>query len=284
MIDVAQLLKYVLLTTASFVLAPAILVTMRRKRTEICSAADQKEKYSEPGDRRDAPVKNITPLNRAPIADTNSIDNEHSNVQFYIAAVSYEGSLFGWRKTAEDRDIALHWGFHCCQGSLRAIAASSSGRYLVCGGSDERLHIFDMRTKRAIGELSKHTGVVTCVEFVGDEFMLSGAEVSYANSIILILILLFIAQDNTICIWRVRDWVCIHILGGHRSVINSIAVHPSGRIALSVSRDSTLRLWNLVEGMCVALLLFSRFLSIIVSSSGRNGFTRKLKTAASKVQ
>ena len=30
--------------------------------------------------------------------------------------------------------------------------------------------------------------------------------------------------------------------------MNSIAVHPSGRLALSVSRDSSLRLWNLVKG------------------------------------
>ena len=33
-----------------------------------------------------------------------------------------------------------------------------------------------------------------------------------------------------------------------RKEVNSIAVHPSGRLALSVSADSTLRLWNLVKG------------------------------------
>lgn len=33
-----------------------------------------------------------------------------------------------------------------------------------------------------------------------------------------------------------------------RKEVNSIALHPSGRLALSVSQDSSLRLWNLVKG------------------------------------
>ena len=32
--------------------------------------------------------------------------------------------------------------------------------------------------------------------------------------------------------------------------MNSISVHASGRLALSTSTDSTLRLWNLVKGKC----------------------------------
>ena len=38
------------------------------------------------------------------------------------------------------------------------------------------------------------------------------------------------------------------MLGGHKSAVNDVAVHPSGKLALSVSKDSTLRLWNLVQG------------------------------------
>ena len=56
-------------------------------------------------------------------------------------------------------------------------------------------------------------------------------------------------KDNTISIWRVHDWVCVHILGGHKAAVNDLAVHPSGKLALSVSKDSTLKLWNLVQGL-----------------------------------
>ena len=45
-----------------------------------------------------------------------------------------------------------------------------------------------------------------------------------------------------------HDWSCLHILGGHKATVSDVAVHPSGKLALSVSRDNTLRLWNLIEG------------------------------------
>lgn len=37
-------------------------------------------------------------------------------------------------------------------------------------------------------------------------------------------------------------------MGGHKEMVNSLSIHPSGRLALSVSRDKTLYMWNLVEG------------------------------------
>ena len=37
-------------------------------------------------------------------------------------------------------------------------------------------------------------------------------------------------------IWRVKDWACMHVLGGHKDGITSLAVHPSGSLALSTSK------------------------------------------------
>lgn len=33
-----------------------------------------------------------------------------------------------------------------------------------------------------------------------------------------------------------------------RNTVNSIAMHPSGKLALSVSKDKTMRMWNLMKG------------------------------------
>jgi WD40 repeat protein len=55
----------------------------------------------------------------------------------------------------------------------------------------------------------------------------------------------------------------MHVLAGHKGAVTSVAVHPSGKLALSVGRDNTLRLWNLVQGRC--------------------SFTRRLKGSAEKV-
>ena len=98
-----------------------------------------------------------------------------------IAACSYEGSLFGW-KVVEDAaqfELAanLTFGFNASAGSLKAIAVSQSGKYLVVGGMDERIRIFDMQTNKAVGELSEHTGAVTSLKFFKDVYLFSASEV-----------------------------------------------------------------------------------------------------------
>ena len=167
-----------------------------------------------------------------------------------VASVSYEGSVFGWdvapaTGSEASLEATMTYGFHCSTGSLKVLAVSASGKYMCCGGTDERIHIFDVENKRAVGEIAGHTGAVTCLTFIGDTNLLSGSD------------------DSTLCIWRVYDWQCLHILGGHKLGVNGIAVHPSGKLALSVSKDNTLKTWNLVHGRCA--------------------FTRRLKGPADKV-
>lgn len=166
-----------------------------------------------------------------------------------VTSVSYEGSIFGWDVVPSAADLDLEtnmtFGFHCSKGSLKVIAVSGSGKYMCCGGMDERIHIFNMEEKKAIGEIAGHSGAITSLTFIGDTHLLSGSE------------------DSTICIWRVYDWQCLHILGGHKGEISGISVHPSGKLALSVSKDNTLKTWNLIHGRCA--------------------FTRRLRGAANKV-
>ena len=49
-------------------------------------------------------------------------------------------------------------------------------------------------------------------------------------------------------IWRCHDWECVHVLSGHKEPITCVSIHPSGKLALSVSKDNTMKLWNLVQG------------------------------------
>ncbi|RLO06572.1 hypothetical protein DYB28_011761 [Aphanomyces astaci] len=73
-------------------------------------------------------------------------------------------------------------------------------------------------------------------------------------------------NDEMIKIYNVKKKVEVGILMQHKGTItplrllswgpsyqqvgpvNSIAVHPSGKLAFSVSKDKTLRMWNLVKG------------------------------------
>jgi len=121
---------------------------------------------------------------------------------FKVVACSYEGSLFGWNVLEEDSEKVTHesseeeedqevesseevagltsvlsFGFNCCQASLRAVAVSRNGKFLACGGADERIKLFNLIEGRAAGELSNHSGSITSIRFFNDAFMFVGSEV-----------------------------------------------------------------------------------------------------------
>ena len=58
------------------------------------------------------------------------------------------------------------------------------------------------------------------------------------------------AEDGELCIWRTSDWECLTRMKGHKAQVNAIAVHPSGRLAITVGADSKLMLWNLLTAKC----------------------------------
>jgi len=66
--------------------------------------------------------------------------------------------------------------------------------------------------------------------------------------------LLAASTDATITLYRVRDWVMLRSLKGHKGKVNSVDAHPQGRVALSVGQDKMLRMWDLVAGKSVATM------------------------------
>ena len=104
------------------------------------------------------------------------------HVLFQITSCSYEGSLFGWN-VAENVDDDAHleasmaFGFNVCHNSLKCMTVSKSGKYLACGGTDERIYVYNLIEKRSVCELSNHTGAITTLKFFGDSFLFSGSEV-----------------------------------------------------------------------------------------------------------
>ena len=118
--------------------------------------------------------------------------------------------------------------FSAHTGAIKCLAASD--RYLVSGGSDEVIKIYDLKKRKDLGSLVQHNGAITSLQFYSRNHLLSASE------------------DGTICIWRTRDWECMATMKGHKGRVNGICVHPTGKIAVSVGKDKALRLWNLMTG------------------------------------
>lgn len=88
-----------------------------------------------------------------------------------------------------------------------------------------------MTSRRELGNISKNEGVVTCLEFYKDTHLFCGTE------------------TGKILVWSAPHWHNLPTMTGHYDRVNSISVHPSGVLALSVSKDKSLRLWDLSKGV-----------------------------------
>lgn len=109
---------------------------------------------------------------------------------------------------------------------------AASSELIASGGTDEVVRIFSGKKRADVGTLVQQQGTISCIQFHEDSHMFTGSE------------------DGTICVWDTRNWECLKTLRGHKSAVLAISIHPSGKMLLSVSRDRTLRTWNLIKGRC----------------------------------
>ena len=123
---------------------------------------------------------------------------------------------------------------HAHRGSIRSMAASS--KYLASGGIDEVIHLCNIKQRKETGTLNAHTGTITALEFMRNTHLFSASE------------------DGNICIWNTRGWQCEKTLRGHKDAVTCISLHSSGKLLISVSKDKTLRTWNLIKGRCAYIV------------------------------
>ncbi|GAA5947029.1 hypothetical protein JCM3765_002122 [Sporobolomyces pararoseus] len=183
--------------------------------------------------------------------------------KFIVSAGSYERLLYGLEcqfvpstsSSTPTLSVNPVFSFPAHLSSLRTVAASTTlqegggsgpnkenrkigGKYLVSGGQDEVIKVWDLQRRKEVGSLEGDTtGTITCLKFCPQRNMLLSA-----------------SSDSTISLYRVRDWVLLRSLKGHKGRVNSIDPHPEGRVCLSVGKDNNLRMWDLVAGKSVATL------------------------------
>jgi len=111
-------------------------------------------------------------------------------------------------------------------GPVKAVA--SQGKFLVSGGNDEEIRIYNIRKRFEVGSLMKHQAPITTLRFS-----------KKANSLV------SGSDDGMIAVWRIKDWECVSFKPAHKGSVTDLDVHPSGKVMLSCGRDNTLRLWDL---------------------------------------
>lgn len=150
-----------------------------------------------------------------------------------IIVGTYEGFLLGYSLRTEENVSKLKQTFatHSHTTSVRCV--SIAGKFLASGGTDDKVVVIDLKTRKEHTVLMNHGGTVNAVAFThGGTHLLTGSD------------------DGSIIVTRTGNWQIEKIWkkahGGQ--AVTAISVHPSDKLALSIGCDKTLRTWNLVKG------------------------------------
>ncbi|CDO94548.1 unnamed protein product [Kluyveromyces dobzhanskii CBS 2104] len=159
--------------------------------------------------------------------------------QFRITVGSYEHNILCLSLNLSLPQPLFTPIFHFQAHSLSVKCLDISKRYLVSGSNDENIRIYDLQKRKELGTLLGHQGSITNLRF-------SKGTDADGNEIQLNKWLLSASEDNKMIVWRVKDWENFGSLKGHTARINDFDIHPSNRVAVSVSEDHSIRLWNLM--------------------------------------
>lgn len=193
----------------------------------------KKEKAKEKGKGKEQ----TKPSTAAPVASPEDLPTPLPTT-FKVVAGSYEKLLYGLTGSTsitEGGKLEYHlkplFIFPAHVSCIKAVAASpQGGKWLATGSADEIIKIWDLRRKKEVGGLMHHEGSITHLSFPSRSYLLSASE------------------DGSLCLFRARDWAVLRALKGHKGRVNAVAVHPSGKLALTVGKDRTLRMWDLMRG------------------------------------
>ncbi|KAJ3207949.1 hypothetical protein HDU82_003111 [Entophlyctis luteolus] len=157
-----------------------------------------------------------------------------------IVLGSYERLLYGLDVTKNNEtgsfSVNQTFTYPAHISSIKTVAISPSGKFLATGASDEHVKVYSLHRNKEIGTLFHHTGSITDLEFHETGYLFSASE------------------DNMIAIARTSDWEVLKVLKGHPAPVQSISLHPTGKLLLSVCVDGYLRTWDTAKASCAYTL------------------------------
>lgn len=146
----------------------------------------------------------------------------------------YEGRLYGWEIEMNNEDEGVKFVVKYMSdthiGCIRCgcISYKKNKKYLLTGGVDESIRIFDLNNESEFGSLIKHDGSInTLICF--NNYVFSGGD------------------DNKVIKWNNNKWECENIFDDINNPISSLSVHNSGKLLLVLTEHNTYCLYNLID-------------------------------------
>ncbi|XP_022715506.1 p21-activated protein kinase-interacting protein 1-like [Durio zibethinus] len=158
-----------------------------------------------------------------------------------LIAGSYERFIWGFKLKPLTHDpssqsLALTQLFSYPSHIAPITTVAAAGPAAASGSSDDTIHIYDLSSAASLGPLHHFSSSITSLSFY------SPPNLSFPRNLI------SASADGSISIFDTEPFVLLKSFRSHKKGINDLAVHPSGKLALSVSRDGCLAMSNLMRG------------------------------------
>ncbi|XP_030553405.1 p21-activated protein kinase-interacting protein 1-like [Rhodamnia argentea] len=159
-----------------------------------------------------------------------------------LIAGSYEKFIWGFKlkplKHSPDGHTLTLTKLFCYPSHLSPISSvAAAGPVAASGAGDDTVHLYDLTAASSLGSLHHHSATVTALCFY------TPSHLSFPRN------LLSASADGSVCIFDADPFVHLTTVRVHKKGgVNSISVHPSGKLALTVGRDECLAMVNLVRG------------------------------------
>jgi len=128
------------------------------------------------------------------------------------------------------RDIWQEFKLKGHTDDLRCFSLSPDGNYLLSGGDDKTLRLWDLKVGKCCRTISIHNKAITCNAITPDgNFAISGS------------------LDCTISILDLSNGKCLHTLRGHEKGIKDLVITPDGKYLISAC-SRCLILWDIPAG------------------------------------
>ena len=157
-----------------------------------------------------------------------------------VSVGTYEGGLMGLSASSSEimtqskEKLKKEFSFVASTSQISCMASVQN--LLALGGTEEVIKLFDLKTKKSVGELAGvHESSVTCLAISRNcKYVFSGAE------------------DGLVVIWRVKDQEPLHQLKiKNVSKVVSLSMHNSGRMLLALYANGMVRLWSMLDARCI---------------------------------
>lgn len=143
----------------------------------------------------------------------------------YILTGSADKTAKLWDVRSGEISLSLEGHNHM----VRTAIFSPDGKFIITGSADKTVKIWDAQTGKTIRTLNRHKKGIRSVAISSDgHYLLTGS------------------SDHSVKLWHIKSGRELCQLTGHSSSVNEVAFSPnSNNIAVSVSNDNSIRIWDI---------------------------------------